>query len=452
MKKTSKKRTTQFTMAVLILAAVFLISTALARAETLYTCPVTDDTYIDFDMSDQNYGTSDDVLVVDLKNYGFAKFDLSTLPGDVDTEEIEKATLKLWVKGVQEEGYIDFYLIMSDWNEDTLTAQTIPDIDQGYFATFETTDTNVNQLVEVDVTEVVKYWVEWKAYNYGIYIAPYEANAVLASKEDANSLGSTSKAMEIEVELNSGECSSECNGEKGDKGDPGEQGPAGEKGETGDPGEQGPPGEKGETGDRGPKGDTGDRGLKGETGDTGSRGPAGQHGLQGYHIAKTTRYFSLYRGGKVTYSVKCPSGKKVIGGGAFTNSSKVQLTGSLPFDDGRGWSGYWSNTTSTNDSNSKYEIYAICVDQPRLIVKPIPVPMPTPKPPISIKPILPIDPKPPITIKPIDPKPPTQSPMPIITVPPITIKPVPIAPNVPELPKSPRLTETNQLPTFRINR
>ena len=159
-------------------------------------------------------------------------------------------------------------------------------------------------------------------------------------------------------------------------------------------------------------------------------------------MAKTTYYSSLNRRGKVTYSVKCPSGKKVIGGGAFTNSSKVQLTGSLPFDDGSGWSGHWSNTTSSNDSNSKYEIYAICVDQPQLIVKPIPkpVPLPTPEPPITIKPI---DPKPLPVIEPI-----------VKPVPKPEVKPLPvsIAPIVPELPKSPLLTETNQLPTFRINR
>ena len=104
--------------------------------------------------------------------------------------------------------------------------------------------------------------------------------------------------------------------------------------------------------------------------------------MKGYHIAKKTHYFSLYRGGSMTLSVSCPTGKLAVGGGAFTNSSRVQLTGSLPFDNGGGWSGYWSNTTSTNDSSSKYLIYAVCVDKPPLTVLPI-----TP-----ITPILPINP------------------------------------------------------------
>ena len=52
-------------------------------------------------------------------------------------------------------------------------------------------------------------------------------------------------------------------GEKGEKGDPGEQGP---KGEKGDPGEQGPKGDKGDPGEQGPKGDKGDPGKDGADG------------------------------------------------------------------------------------------------------------------------------------------------------------------------------------------
>ena len=49
-------------------------------------------------------------------------------------------------------------------------------------------------------------------------------------------------------------------GEKGDKGDTGEQGLKGDKGDTG---EQGLKGDKGDTGEQGPKGDKGDDGEQG---------------------------------------------------------------------------------------------------------------------------------------------------------------------------------------------
>ena len=67
-------------------------------------------------------------------------------------------------------------------------------------------------------------------------------------------------------------------GEKGEKGDTGPAGPAGEKGEKGDTGPAGPAGEKGEKGDTGPAGPAGE---KGEKGDTGPAGPAGEKGEKG---------------------------------------------------------------------------------------------------------------------------------------------------------------------------
>jgi hypothetical protein len=75
-------------------------------------------------------------------------------------------------------------------------------------------------------------------------------------------------------------------------------------------------------------------------------------------------YYNLYAGGLMTYSVDCPSGKLAVGGGGFTNSKIVQMTGALPHTDGKGWSAYWSNASSTSDATSKYLVYAICVDTP----------------------------------------------------------------------------------------
>lgn len=71
---------------------------------------------------------------------------------------------------------------------------------------------------------------------------------------------------------------------KGDKGDPGPQGP---KGDKGDPGPQGPKGDIGDTGPQGdiglqgPKGDAGPTGPKGDPGDPGPTGPKGDTGPQG---------------------------------------------------------------------------------------------------------------------------------------------------------------------------
>lgn len=64
-------------------------------------------------------------------------------------------------------------------------------------------------------------------------------------------------------------------GEKGDTGATGPQGPKGDKGDTGATGPQGPKGDKGDTGATGPQG------PKGDTGATGPQGPKGDKGDPG---------------------------------------------------------------------------------------------------------------------------------------------------------------------------
>ena len=56
------------------------------------------------------------------------------------------------------------------------------------------------------------------------------------------------------ADMNRIEAGIEAKAAKGDKGDPGVQGPPGAKGDKGDPGVQGPPGAKGDKGDPGEPG------------------------------------------------------------------------------------------------------------------------------------------------------------------------------------------------------
>lgn len=69
---------------------------------------------------------------------------------------------------------------------------------------------------------------------------------------------------------------------KGDKGDPGEQGPQGIQGEQGPQGIQGEQGPQGIQGEIGPQGM---QGPKGDKGDTGEQGPAGANGQDGLTTA-----------------------------------------------------------------------------------------------------------------------------------------------------------------------
>jgi hypothetical protein len=79
-------------------------------------------------------------------------------------------------------------------------------------------------------------------------------------------------------------------------------------------------GPKGEKGDPGAKGDAGPQGIQG------ARGTAGANGVSGYEIGGDT--FTVTAGDALTLARVCPTGKVVVGGGAwlFTNGLADTVT------------------------------------------------------------------------------------------------------------------------------
>ena len=101
-----------------------------------------------------------------------------------------------------------------------------------------------------------------------------------AGKAISAASGAQKVANDVQKKLDNGEFvgAQGPKGERGEKGEPGAQGPRGEKGDTG---AQGPRGEKGDTGERGPQGETGTTGPQGPKGETGAIGPQGPRGETG---------------------------------------------------------------------------------------------------------------------------------------------------------------------------
>jgi len=124
----------------------------------------------------------------------------------------------------------------------------------------------------------------------------------------------------------------------------GERGPAGPQGPKGDSGERGP---TGPTGTTGLKGDIGPKGDTGPTGPQGPAGPAGPSGISGlaYSVNSPGIYVpSDSAGGGY---VRCPIGKKALGGGASVDNANVYVTTSAPLDDGTGWTVHFHNKSSS---------------------------------------------------------------------------------------------------------
>ena len=106
-------------------------------------------------------------------------------------------------------------------------------------------------------------------------------------------------------------------GPAGPAGPPGPRGPAGPEGPQGPEGPRGPQGPAGPEGPQGPAGSQGPVGPEGPAGPEGPQGPAGEDGVSGYEVVSET-YFTLFFGGESkTYTIDCPSGKRVLGGGVI---------------------------------------------------------------------------------------------------------------------------------------
>ena len=87
--------------------------------------PVSDDTFSSADRK-ANYGDKDYLAVQSPASTAYIRFDLSRLPQGITGEQINKATVRLWVSAVTQPGSLDVVRVATSWNEDTLQGNNLP--------------------------------------------------------------------------------------------------------------------------------------------------------------------------------------------------------------------------------------------------------------------------------------------------------------------------------------
>jgi hypothetical protein len=112
----------------------------------------------------------------------------------------------------------------------------------------------------------------------------------------------------------------------------------------------------GQAGRPGAKGDKGDPGAKGDAGPQGPQGGPGLSELQVVTAQSGSDSASLKNVG-----VDCPSGKRVVGGGALENASgePIAITVTNPKSDASGWAAQAREINSTSVT-WQLTVYAIC--------------------------------------------------------------------------------------------
>jgi len=225
--------------------------------------PPSGDTFVSSAFAKTNFGSSIS-LVVQPGATTFIQFNLSGVPAGAT---VSNATLRLYVDAVSKSGTFDVYQLNTTWNENIVTFNTAPSL--GTSATgghpLSITSASYNQFLMIDITLLVKGWLDGSVPNNGLALALTSGSNGSFSFDSKESL-LTGNGPELEIAL---------------AGAVGPQGPQGSQGAQGPPGPQGLQGTQGPVGPKGDTGATGPQGVQGPTGLPGSQGPPGDAGPQG---------------------------------------------------------------------------------------------------------------------------------------------------------------------------
>lgn len=292
----------------LIVAMMLLFSNAYANGT------LTDDAYTQSSTPNQNFGANANLRVASGIT-SHLKFDLSSLPSGTSGNEIAKVTLKLWVNTVTTSGSFDVRRIIGVWNEATVTSNTAPSLGGVEVIGVILTAQDVDSFVTIDLTPLVKDWLDGVLPNNGLALV---ANAVNTNvRFDSKENGQTSHEPELQIFLKgpkglnwkgtwnaatnylpddavsfngSSWIAKRANTNVGpvegvDWTIVAQKGDTGATGATGATGPQGPAGPTGTTGATGPQGP---QGSQGEAGPTGPAGPQGAKGLNWKRLWEST--------------------------------------------------------------------------------------------------------------------------------------------------------------------
>jgi hypothetical protein len=189
---------------------------------------VTDDAFT-FSQSPNANNGKEIALSVGPTSNSYIRFDLSNLPAGTRGQDIAKATLILWVDPVGNGGSIDVFRINGPWQEKTITFNNAPALGALEVSCVPVPTSQHSHFLSIDVTNLVKDWLDGAQLNHGIALLPHAQNTTVLFDSKENTLTSHSPQLDIHL-----------------------VGPAGLQGTQGAQGIQGPRGPQGPQGPQGP--------------------------------------------------------------------------------------------------------------------------------------------------------------------------------------------------------
>ena len=153
------QRTSRLLAALLMLAVLPLWPTlSFAGVEAV----LTDDAYTSSSKPAKRFGKKKGLLV-SRSMRSFLKFNLATLPPGMVAADVEKATLKLFASKRRKAGSFDVFAVTGPWSEQRITHRTAPGLADHAETGAPVSVGGGNQFVTVDLTTLVRDWVDFIA-------------------------------------------------------------------------------------------------------------------------------------------------------------------------------------------------------------------------------------------------------------------------------------------------
>ncbi len=238
MRSATKMMVRQVKSSIVLVALVAAMAVASVQSRALAdTLSATDDGDVHLS-APHGQGTSAGTLTVrDVGGGGhrraYIRFGTEPLPDAMTGEAIAKATLRLWIDKVFTVGEVDLHLVTEDWSELDLGDGPTPSVGTP-FATIAIEAADRSNYLLIDITDVVRDWIDGNVENFGIAISPRHVALSISSKET----GVSGHSPEIEVVTAlalGGSSGSGTTGPAGPAGPPGSTGATGTTGPTGQP-------------------------------------------------------------------------------------------------------------------------------------------------------------------------------------------------------------------------
>src|ERR1700683_2627941 len=142
-----------------------------------------------------NYGAKTLLDVESPTQTTYIQFNLSSIPSTYTSNDITKATLKLYVFSVTTPGSFTVDYVSGTWAENTITSNLAPALGTTIAASIPLVTADKNQFILIDVTEALQAWLSGTPNDGIALVGNSPFNATFDSKEST----STSHAPELDI-------------------------------------------------------------------------------------------------------------------------------------------------------------------------------------------------------------------------------------------------------------